>query len=247
LREIWRHQHDGVEYRLHRRGQSLSLFANGVQHSGFRPDRLVTGSVWDLLWLPLLFHEPHRCRRVLVLGLGGGSLVPPLAHLARPEVFVGVENDAAHLEVARRFFGVEDFGVTTVHADARDWVAHASGVYDLVIDDLFAPANAQVTRAVDADRHWCRQLKRLVAPGGTLVMNFGDWPEFRHSGAASPAAGKGWHRCFRLATPDCHNAVMAWLSRDASSAQLRQRLRSYPELERALEQRRLQYWLRRWF
>ena len=33
---------------------AVHLFANGVQHSEFHPKRLVTGSVWDLLWLPAL-------------------------------------------------------------------------------------------------------------------------------------------------------------------------------------------------
>jgi len=248
LREIWRQERDGVLYQLRRRGRTLSLIANGVQHSEFHPDRWVTGSVWDLLWLPALFHEPEHYRRILVLGLGGGSLVPPLAGLVQPETFVGVDNDPAHLEVAESFFGVGDFGVQTELAHARDWVGNWQGEpFDLVIEDLFAPSSETVSRVLPADRSWCRSLNKLVAPGGTLVMNFGDWREYRHSWAASTSARKAWRRGFRLSTPDCHNAVIAWLHRDASSRDLRARVRSRPELDRALNKGRLHYGIRRLF
>lgn len=248
MSEVWRQKSDGVFYQLRRRGRTLSLYANGVQHSQFHPHRWVTGSVWDLLWLPALFHEPEQHRRVLVLGLGGGSLVPPLAGLVKPDTLVGVENDPAHMEVAERFFGMGDFGVDTVLDDARAWVRNWQGPpFDLVIEDLFAPSNRNVTRVVPADSAWCRALKRLVAPGGTLVMNFGDWREYKHSWAASRAARTGWRRGFRLSTPDCHNAVVAWLRRDAGSRQLRDRVRAHPELDRALEHGRLQYGIRRLF
>jgi spermidine synthase len=183
-----------------------------------------------------------------VLGLGGGSLVPALSRLVKPETLIGVESDPAHLEVAREFFQMADFGVEAVLADAREWVEQWSGApFDLVIEDLFAPSNRNVTRGVPAEREWCRALTRLVAPGGSLVMNFGDWPEYRHSWAATNAAQRGWRRGFRLSTPDCHNAVVCWLRRSSSSAELRRRVRAWPELDRDLDQGRLQYGIRRLF
>lgn len=248
MRELWRQERDGVLYQLRRRGRTLSLFANGIQHSEFHPERWVTGSVWDLLWLPALFHEPQQHRRILVLGLGGGSLVPPLAGLVQPDTFVGVDNDSAHLEVAEQFFDVGGFGVHTVLDNARDWVRDWQGEpFDLVIEDLFAPSSDTVSRVLPANRDWCRSLKKLVAPGGTLVMNFGDWREYRHSWAASRPAQSGWRRGFRLSTPDCHNAVIAWLARDASSSELRARVRARPELDGALKRGRLNYGVRRLF
>lgn len=245
---LWRRQDRGVSYQLRRSGKTLSLFANGVQHSQFHPERLVTGSVWDLLWLPALFHEPRRCRRVLVLGLGGGSLVPALSRLVEPKTLVGIERDPAHLEVARQFFRMADFGVETVLADAREWLSDYAGEpFDLVIEDLFAPSNRNVTRVMPAEPDWCRALTRLVAPDGTLVMNFGDWREYRHSWAATSAARRGWRRGFRLSTPDCHNAVICWLRRVSTSGELRQRVRAWPALDRDLRQGRLNYGIRRLF
>lgn len=243
---IWQAGCHGVEYEVRRHGRTLRLYANGVQHSEFHPRRLVTGSVWDLLWLPALLTEPQRLRRVLVLGLGGGSLVPPVRKLVDPDLFVAVELDPLHLQVAREHFRVGDFGVETFCANAVDWVAAYDGPpFDLVIEDLFAPANRNVTRAVAADRRWLKALSRLVSDDGVLVMNFGDWREYRDSEAASKP--RGWANGYRLATPDCHNAVIAWTRRSSSSNGLRRRVQAEPELARALDLEDLRYTVRRLF
>ena len=54
---IWKTELQGGHYEGRRAGRTLRLYANGVQHSEFHPKRLVTGSVWDLLWLPALLSE----------------------------------------------------------------------------------------------------------------------------------------------------------------------------------------------
>ena len=81
---VWREAHEQTTYEVRSQGRTLRLFANGVQHSEFHPDRLVTGSVWDLLWLPGFFAKPGSLKRVLILGLGGGSLVLSLIHISEP-------------------------------------------------------------------------------------------------------------------------------------------------------------------
>lgn len=245
---VWQHYSEQVHYEVRSHGATMRLYANGIQHSEFHPRRLVTGSVWDLLWLPALFHGPRRCRRVLVLGLGGGSLVAPLRELVNPDLLVGVEMDPLHLQVAEEVFGIGGEGVELYCADARDWVASWNGEpFDLVIEDLFAPVDRDVTRAVEASRSWFNRLAALVSPSGTLVMNFGDYREFRSSAAAARRLRRGWQAGFRFSTPDCHNAVMAWLREPSDSKALRERVRSHRELSRALDKGRLDYHVRRVF
>ena len=101
---VWQRQEDGVLYQVHRRGDRMRLFANGVQHSEFHPKRLVTGSVWDLLWLPALLSEPERFRRVLILGLGGGTLLPPIRELLAPAPLTAGARDPPPPAVARLCF-----------------------------------------------------------------------------------------------------------------------------------------------
>lgn len=239
---LWRQRHDNVNYEVRSHGRTLRLYANGVQHSEFHPDRLATGSVWDLLWLPGLFLDPASVRRVLVLGLGGGSSIPALRRLFDPEIIVAVEMDAFHLDVARRFFRVGDFGVECHCADAVQFAQQYDGLpFDLVIEDLFAPEDRTVSRAVPASGRWFGTLSKLVSRDGVLVMNFGDWQEYRASWAAGERAMRGWSSRFRFATPDCHNAVMAWTRHPSQTALLRDRVKHHPLLEDDLGAGRLVY------
>ncbi|HAM74930.1 hypothetical protein [Alloalcanivorax venustensis] len=242
---VWQRQEDGVLYQVHRRGDRMRLFANGVQHSEFHPKRLVTGSVWDLLWLPALLSEPQRFRRVLILGLGGGTLLPPIRELLAPDKLIAVELDPHHLAVAREVFSVVGEGEQTVLGDAVAWLnAYDGEPFDLIIEDLFAPDNEAVSRAVPADRAWVRTLARHVSARGTLVMNFGDFTEYRQSHAADQHAMKGWSSRFRLSCGDCHNAVVAFTRDPARSVHLRRRLQQDARLAPLLRRGRLDYHIR---
>ena len=242
---VWQRQEAGVLYQVHRRGDRMRLFANGVQHSEFHPKRLVTGSVWDLLWLPALLSEPERFRRVLILGLGGGTLLPPIRELLAPDKLIAVELDPHHLAVAREVFSVVGEGEQTVLGDAVAWLnAYDGEPFDLIIEDLFAPDNEVVSRAVPADRAWVRTLARHVSERGTLVMNFGDFTEYRQSHAADQLTMKGWSSRFRLACGDCHNAVVAFTRDPARSVHLRRRLQQDARLAPLLRRGRLDYHIR---
>lgn len=246
---VWEHESDGVLYQVRRHGASLRLYANGVQHSEYHPDRLVTGSVWDLLWLPALLQAPKHTRRVLMLGLGGGSLMPPLRALFSPQVLVAVEKDPWHLSVARKIFSVvEDAvaegGTDIVLADAVDWLQAYSGPpFDLIIEDLFAPRERSVRRAVAADERWLELLTRHVSAQGVLVMNFGDFAEYRASFSADRLLA-GWAGRFHLSCGDCHNAVIAHTRRPARSVELRRRLQRHPQLAPLLRSGQLDYQIR---
>ncbi|MCG8391938.1 MAG: hypothetical protein MI745_02555 [Pseudomonadales bacterium] len=242
---VWQQSRDGVRYEVRRSGQTLCLFANGVQHSEFHPRRLLTGSVWDLLWLPALLHDPTRYRRVLILGLGGGSLVPAIRALIDPEVMIAVELDAPHLEVAREVFKVGEYGVETFLGDAQSWLRDYRGEpFDLIIEDLFAPSNEQVSRAVPADDAWRDCLAANLSAQGTLVMNFGDWAEYRDSPAATRKALKGFASRFRLSCSDCHNAVIAFTRDKARSIHLRRRIATIKKLNTRDALARLDYHIR---
>ncbi|MDX1803032.1 MAG: hypothetical protein R3292_03050 [Alcanivorax sp.] len=243
---VWSSRVDGVCYEVRRAGQTLRLYANGVQHSEFHPRRLLTGSVWDLLWLPALLHEPQRYRRVLILGLGGGSLIPPIRQLLDPEALLAVELDACHLQVATEVFGVaEQFSVQTHHGDAVAWLqAYQGPPFDLIIEDLFAASNNQVSRAIPATLAWQASLASRLSEHGMLVMNFGDWAEYRDSELVGSAAMSGFAGRFRLSCSDCHNAVLAFSRLPARSVHLRRRLATLPALSSREARARLDYHIR---
>jgi predicted membrane-bound spermidine synthase len=171
---LWDHRdQDDNQYEVRTAGSSLRLYTNGVFHSQYNPRQPLGGGVWDLLLLPAFLCPPTGQERVLVLGVGGGAVIRQWNHLLNPALIVGVELNPVHLHVARTYFEVDGSNVTLLEADACRWLeAYQGPGFDVVIDDLFGDQNGEPTRAVDAGASWCRSLRRLLNPGGRLVMNF---------------------------------------------------------------------------
>ncbi len=243
---LWYKQDGDTRYEVRSAGNTRRLYTNGVFHSQYNATKPVTGSVWDLLLLPAFF-RPQQVQRVLVLGVGGGAVIRQLNHFLQPAQIVGIELNPVHLEIAERFFEVGAPNVALHLDDAIWWVKQYRGEpFDLIIDDLFSDNEGDPQRAVAADSRWFRQLLKLLAPGGTLVANFGSPEELRacawfvdariHS--RIPAA-------FQLTTPLYENAIGAFLSTPSDSAVLRKELAAVPALDPARKGCRLNYRIRR--
>jgi spermidine synthase len=109
-------------------------------------------------------------RRILLAGLGGGSL-PRFLHRNFPEARVEVvEINPQVLEVATQYLGFTRDARLIVHiADARDFIARApAGAYDLIVLDAFAdttvPPHLATLEFLAAVRH-------ALAPTGVVVSN----------------------------------------------------------------------------
>jgi hypothetical protein len=79
---------------------------------------------------------------------------------------------------------------------------------------------------------------------GFLIMNFGDWQEYRDSLVSGRRAMKSFSSRFRLSCSDCHNAVIAFTRQPARSIYLRRRLAATPALSHAKAAARLDYHIR---
>ena len=243
---LWEQDVGSTNYQLRQAGNSLRLYTNGVFHSQYNPGRPVTGSVWDLLFLPAFFYPPGGIRRVLVLGVGGGAVIQQLRRFIQPESIVGVELSATHLYLAKRFFGVSGNDVELVRADAVDWVNRYRGpVFDIVIDDLFGHADGETQRSVFADRGWVSSLTRCLSSDGMIVCNFTSRLELMVSAYMSHSALRGsFSSAFHLGTARNYNAVGAFLKKPATTRQLRDRLKRIPQLDPRRRSSRLNYSIR---
>jgi spermidine synthase len=230
---LWERRVGGTLYQVRSAGCTRRLYTNGVLHSQYNPRRPVTGSVWDLLFLPAFFLPSAALRRVLVLGVGGGAVIRQLQRFVLPDTVVGIELNAVHLSVARRFFGVKGAGVTLERADAVDWVQRYHGTgFDMIVDDLFGDCDGEPQRAVVTDARWVNRLERCLNPGGMIVSNFASSLELDVSAfVADPVRRRGFASAFRLTTPQNYNVVGVFLRRRATTAQLRRRLQRVPELD----------------
>jgi spermidine synthase len=148
----------------------VELRVNGTLASIFDPDHVRSGPVWDALAAPLLFLPAARRRRVLVLGIGGGSAVRLLRALAPSAEIVGVEKDREVLRVARRELGLGRLALETVIDDALVYLERERRTFDLVIEDLMI-GTAQRPRKPDGLLERYHLVRRRVAPGGILCAN----------------------------------------------------------------------------
>lgn len=235
---IWSKRRNGVRYEVRSHGRTLRLYTDGVFHSSYNPARPVTGGVWDLLMMPAFFRPPGSVRRVLLLGVGGGTVIRQLRQFVRPQEIVGVDLDPVHLEIARRFFGAAGDDVRLEQTDATAWLERDRSRYDLVIDDLFGARDGEPVRAVEADARWCRLLRARTAKGGAIALNCISPAELSRCGflrderlrAAFPGR-------FRLRAERDENAVGIFLPRAAEATELRRNLLAVPGLNPRRERR----------
>jgi len=231
---LWKKQTGDTLYEVRTAGRSRRLYSNGIFHSQYHPQRKHSGGVWDLLVLPALLRPPRRIRRVLILGVGGGSAIHLLRHFVEPEHITGVELNKTHLQVARQFFGIKKDMAELHQADAVQWLNDYRGpAFDMIIDDLFGN-DTNTERAVPADSPWCQTLLKNLNRNGILVMNFIGAKAVRESACVTdPAIAQHFKANFQLDLPAYENVIGVFCGAPASSKTLRQRIRDIPELERA--------------
>jgi len=117
----------------------------------------------------LLEPEPDR---ILILGLGGGTLPLALDELLPQAEIDVVEIDPAVVRVAREYFGFAPSERVDVFAqDGRVFVkraAHQGEKYDLVILDAF---NGEYIPEHLMTREFLEEVQNLLAPNAVLVAN----------------------------------------------------------------------------
>jgi spermidine synthase len=116
--------------------------------------------------------------RVLVLGLGGGTMVRMVHQMTRPAVVTVVERDPVVVETAQDHMGLGELPDLDVRiGDVRDVlpVLADEAPYDLVIEDVYyggVPADDY-----DDPADFVDLLRAVVSPNGWLVLNrwFKEW------------------------------------------------------------------------
>ena len=240
---LFHKQHNGHTYEVRGAGQTRRLYTDGVFHSQYNPRHGVTGSVWDLLFLPSQFYDPAELKRVLVLGVGGGAAIHMLNRFAAPEIIVGVELSRIHLQVARQHFDLRYRNLQLVHANAIDWLIGYDGEpFDLIIDDLYFEDQGLPTRAIAADASWFDVLLDHLTDRGMLVLNFVGQKEWKQSAYFQEAFVRDeFPSVYRFTTPTCHSAVVALLRQQKTLREFRSRLRTQPVLDERSAGCRLRY------
>ena len=110
-----------------------------------------------------------KLERVLMIGLGGGSIARHLRH-HNPELVIDcVEVDPAILEVAQNYFGLEQDDMLQVCvADGREFIELTKELYDVIILDAY---DAEGIPPHMATSGFLRLARNRLTPGGVVVGN----------------------------------------------------------------------------
>jgi spermidine synthase len=107
--------------------------------------------------------------RVLIVGLGGGT-IPSFLRKHYPDLTIDiVDIDPDVVDVAKRFFGfVEDARMRAHVADGRKFIEETKRPYDIIFLDAFGCDNVPFHLTT---REFLAAVRRALAPGGIVVGN----------------------------------------------------------------------------
>lgn len=180
------------------------------------PKRMVFSYTRMMMAALLLAPAP---KRVLIVGLGGGTLPVAFAELL-PDARIDVaEVDHAVVEAAKKHFGFRPSERLRVHVrDARVFVKRAIAAnvrYDAVLLDAY---NADYIPEHLLTVEFINEARRLLAPNGVLAANtFGTSRLYDHE---SQTYREVFGAFFNLKTPASHNRIILAANGELPAPQL---------------------------
>lgn len=189
--------------RVHRLRHGTVLRIGDQYASLARKGRITTGSVWDLLALPLLLRRGGASPRILLLGVGGGSVLPILKALAPGSSLVGVELDRSVIAAARTHFALDEQGIELIEADALEVLRRERRKFDLVIDDVYLHDGERLRKPDFMPDPGLELAAARLRPEGLLVSNVVD-----EAAAARRTLASYFGGGLDLRLNDCHNHVL---------------------------------------
>jgi len=158
-------------------GTKTELILNEGQavHSIYDSQSLVTGGPWDYFLIadsfrPAQTTEPAP-KDVAILGLAGGTAARQYTAAFGSGVDItGVEIDPEILNVAKKYFHLDEPNVHPVVDDARYWLDTHAGQYDVVMVDAYRQPYIPFHLTT---REFFSEVRGHLRPGGVAVVNAG--------------------------------------------------------------------------
>jgi len=158
-------------------GTKTELILNEGQavHSIYDSQDLLTRGPWDYMLIADAFRpadaaEPEP-KSVAILGLAGGTAARQYTAAYGPQVEItGVEIDPDIIDVAHRYFHLNEPNVHPVASDARYWLDTQAGRYDVIIMDAYRQPYIPFHLTT---REFFSEVRSHLSPGGVAVVNAG--------------------------------------------------------------------------
>ncbi|HYM98026.1 MAG TPA: fused MFS/spermidine synthase [Candidatus Sulfotelmatobacter sp.] len=194
-------------------GSRTDLILNEGQaiHSIYDSQNLLTGGPWDYMVITDSFRPAQsteaRPATVAILGLAGGTAARQLTAVYGTGVQItGVEIDPDILDVARRYFHLDEPNVHPVVADARYWLDTQAAKYDVIVLDAYRQPYIPFHLTT---REFFSEVRDHLNPGGAVVVNAGRTAtDFRLVNAIASTMAAVYPSVFLVDVPDFSNTMV---------------------------------------
>ena len=161
-----------ANYRIVQRGRRVDMDVQGAVFATFHPDQLLTGYSWDAITAAAALTPYRRVRRLLMLGVAGGTSLRQIRRLWPKAELVGLDIDRRLIRAANQYMGLQYCQVEMVFGDADKKLTTLEGPFDVIIDDLYKCGALDVERGGVPFPGRLQNLVSLLAPKGIIAANF---------------------------------------------------------------------------
>jgi spermidine synthase len=194
-------------------GTKTELILNEGQavHSIYDSQDLLTRGPWDYMLVadsfrPAQATEPQP-KKVAILGLAGGTAAREYTAAFGDQVQItGVEIDPDIIDVAHRYFHLNEPNVHPVVADARYWLDTQAGHYDVMVLDAYRQPYIPFHLTT---REFFTEVRNHLNPGGVAVVNAGRTAsDFRLVDAIASTMAAVYPSVFLVDVPEFANTLV---------------------------------------
>jgi spermidine synthase len=163
---------------LEKNGYTLLRLNEGQGiHSMYHPTILNFYGPWEQLLVAPYFntppHTPDQVRRIAILGLAAGTAARDASLVYGGIPIDGYEIDGEIINVARRYFDMNETNLNVFIQDARVGLAASDEVYDIIMVDAYRPPYIPWHLTT---QEFFTSVYDHLSPQGVLVINVGRAP-----------------------------------------------------------------------
>ncbi len=156
-------------------GNARVLVVDWGAFSYYLPGEFRTHQYFDYLLLaPLLRAEPPQqwLRRVLIVGLGSGTVSKQITEAYGPVAIDGVEIDPEIVALGRRYFDMREPNLRVHVTDGRAFLGTCGRSYDWVVVDAYQGSDIPFHLVT---KEFFEQVRECLGPEGVLAINIAWW------------------------------------------------------------------------
>lgn len=153
--------------------RELILNEGQAIHSIYNPHQILTGWYWDYFLAAPFFtpgFQPSQLQRMAIIGLAGGTIARQFS-AAYPSVQIdGVEIDPAIVNVARKYFAMNEPNLHVFEQDGRAFIRQTTATYDVVAIDAFQQPYIPFQLTTE---EFFSEIRDHLSANGVLALNTG--------------------------------------------------------------------------